>query len=217
MSLGMLGAAIAWSSKDAAEDRSAHNSELATRALSEASVAVEQGKGAEAAAKEANRRLAALGKPTVPVPTVTATVPFQPPAVPEGLSAEQAAAVRAILSAEIAKVRPSLTPAERDQVARVAAAYVPKPADGKTPTAAQLQPLMNTALAGYCASGRCDAKPPVAGPTGPEGKKGPKGDPADPVTDAQVKAQVEPLMATAVAAYCGQESKPCAIPGPPGS
>jgi hypothetical protein len=103
---------------------------------------------------------------------------------------------------------------------------------GPPPSAAQVA----TAVASYCASGRCAGKSPSAaqvasavatycnakgecqGPTGTAGQPGAQGSPGatgpqgiqgphgDPATSAQIAA--------AVTAYCGQDSKPCA--GTPG-
>lgn len=215
MSLGMMGAAIAWSSKDAAEERSVQNASAAARALAQASTAVDQGKANQDGLKEANRRLAELGKPTVPVPTITIT-PEPPPIVQvDGLNASQAAAVRTIIASELLRYRPTLTKAEADSIAKSAAALVPKPADGKTPTAAQLQPMVQAALLGFCANGRCDGKVGAAGKNAP----------------APTDAQLRPLIISALASYCaalpsgtcagsqGEPGRPGAdstVPGPPG-
>jgi hypothetical protein len=56
---------------------------------------------------------------------------------------------------------------------------VPKPADGKTPTNAQLQPLVSAAVATFCANGAC---------------RGKDGADAPPVTQSQ--------LAATLAAYC---------------
>jgi hypothetical protein len=142
---------------------------------------------------EANRRLVALGKPPVPVPTVA-------PAQPTGLTAEQAAAVRLIVADQVSSQKVSITQAEISQIARVAAQMVPKPADGKTPTAAQLQPVVTAAIAAYCTGDKC------VGKTGSVGPKGDRGSDAPKVTDEELLTAAE----QALAAYCGQESSPCA-------
>lgn len=146
-----------------------------------------------AAVDEANRRLVALGKQPVAVPTPQ---PSQP--IPAGLTA---ADVREIVQTELAQHKAVLSQAEVQQIARVAAALVPKPKDGVSPSATQLQLAAQAAVAAYCAGDKCVR-------TGPEGKQGPKGDDgadAPKVTDEQ-------LYAAAVAArdsYCAQDSKPC--------
>ena len=163
--------------------------------------------GAKAAAEEANRRLAAAGKPTVPVPTVT---PVDPPSTePDAVSLDE---VRSVVLSELAGHQDDLTQAEINQIARVAASMVPKPKDGKSPTAAELNLLVSTTLAAYCAGGRCDGNDgadgkPGATVTGPPGKDAPA------VTDEQLEAAAK----QALASYCGQDSKPCQGPtGPAG-
>jgi hypothetical protein len=142
---------------------------------------------------EANRRLIALGKPPVAVPTVA-------PAQPTGLTAEQSAAVRLIVADQLSSQKVTITQTEISQIARVAAQMVPKPADGTTPTAAQLQPVITAAIAAYCTGDKCVGKAGQVGPKGDPGKDAPK------VTDEELLAAAE----QALAAYCGQESSPCA-------
>lgn len=147
---------------------------------------------------EANRRLQAAGKPPVPVPTPT------PVPVPssEGLTAYEYAQVRALVDAEVGKAKAPITQAEVTQIARVAATFVPRPKDGKTVTAAELQPLVAIALATYCGEDRCVGR---AGDEGRKGDTGKDGRDAPKITDEQLK----PLIATSLEAYCGQSDKPC--------
>jgi hypothetical protein len=147
---------------------------------------------------EANRRLKAAGKQPVPVPAQT---PVQVPSS-DGLSAEEYATVRAMIDAEVSKARAPITQAEVTQIARVAATFVPRPRDGKSVTAAELQPLVAVALATYCGEGRCTGR---AGDDGAKGDTGDRGADAPKVTDEQLR----PLIATSLAAYCGQPDKPC--------
>lgn len=150
------------------------------------------------AALEANRRLAAAGKPTVPVPSVTPVSPSAGPLV-VGLSVDT---VRAVVASELAQQKVTLTQAEISQIARVAATLVPKPADGKTPTPAQVQPVVTSVVAAYCAGDKCVPQP---GAKGDRGDKGEPGADAPKVTDEELLAAAK----QALAAYCAQDSKPC--------
>lgn len=132
-----------------------------------------------------------------PTPTVTPEKPEQ--SVPAGVTEGQ---VRDIVAAEVARRNLSLTPSQITTIATVAAKMVPRPADGKTPTNAQLKPLVSVAVATFCANDACRGKdgadaPPVTqqqltttlvayceprndcigsdGKQGPEGKQGPIG------------------------------------------
>lgn len=175
-------------------DRADRNAQAAANADARASAAGDQASAAAAAAKEANRRLAALGKPTVPIPTVTISEP--PVFIPDGLTAQQTLAVRGIIADELVRAHPDLTPAQVQQISRVAASLVVKPKDGKTPTAAELTPLAQAAQRAYCVDGRCEGKTGTQGPVGPAGKDAPA------VTDEQLRSTVD--------AYCAQDARPCA-------
>lgn len=135
---------------------------------------------------EANRRLIALGKSPVPVPKVVS---------PDEFTAEEAAAVRLIVADQIARAKTPITQAEISQIAKAAAALIPKPADGKSPTPAQMQTYAKVAVASYCLEDRCVRQP----------KDGKDGDPAPKVTDEELLRAAQ----TALAAYCAQEEKPC--------
>jgi hypothetical protein len=156
---------------------------------------------AKAGVEEANRRLRAAGKPTVPVPSTT---PVSPPVTTEveSVSVEQ---VRAIVVTELARSKAQLTQAEISQIARVAASMVPRPKDGRTPTKAEIQPMVTVAVASYCLEGRCTGKPGRDGNDGKDGRDGVDGKDAPKVTDEQLLAAAQ----QALQAYCAQESQPC--------
>lgn len=194
MSLGLIGAAVALGSRGESESRASKNANAAARADARASAAGTQADVATKAAEEANRRLRALGKPTVSIPTVTISQP--PVVIPDGLTAQQTIAVRGIIADELTRSHPDLTPVQIQQISRVAASLVAKPKDGKTPTVAELTPLAQAAQRAYCASGRCEGKPGAPGSTGPAGKD------AAAVTDEQLRSAVD--------SYCAQDSRPCA-------
>jgi hypothetical protein len=153
------------------------------------------------AATEANRRLAAAGKPTVPVPSVAPVSPATS-APATSLSVED---VRTIVGTELARQKIALPQSEVQQIARVAAQLVPKPADGKTPTPAEIQPRVTAAIAAYCVDDKCVGKPGVVGPKGDPGDKGEPGVDAPKVTDAELLAAAQ----QALAAYCASDGKPC--------
>lgn len=161
--------------------------------------------------EEANRRLRAAGKPTVPVPSVTPVSPPPSTAEVDSLTVDQ---VRAIVVTELASHKAVLSQAEISQVARVAAAMVPKPQDGKTPTKAELQPMVAAALAAYCVDDKCVGKPGKDGANGKDGRDGENGKDAPAVTDAQLLAAAQQVLQ----AYCAQETQPCKGPqGEPGA
>lgn len=137
---------------------------------------------ARKAAEEANRRLKAAGKPTVPIPSPTATIP--PPATNQAGVTE--AQVKTIVSTAIRAYRPTLTPSQVEQIARVTAPKVTRPKDGRTPTAADLQPLVSLAVTSFCGQDRC------------VGKRGAAGQDAPPVTDERLSALID----TSLRAYC---------------
>lgn len=208
VAIALMVAAFAWGTRGDLTERADRNESTANQALKSAAEASSQANSAVAAAEEANRRLRAAGKPTVPVPIVT-PVPLPPPVV-AGLTASQIETVRAIISSELASYK--LPSAAVSQIAVAAAAMVPKPKDGHTPTAAELKPLATAAaqaaLLSYCADGKCNPKP---GPVGPSGPAGPSGAPGKPGEDAPAvtDAQLRPIVAEAFTAYCNQESRPC--------
>lgn len=192
-------AAFALGGQQEAEKRAGNNATAASEAKQQAGAAA-------SAAEEANRRLRAAGKPTVPIPTVT----VQPPVQVTGLSSDQVVAVRGIIENELSGYK--LPASAVAQIAAAAAAMVPKPKDGHTPTVAEIKPLAaaaaQAALLSYCADGKCNPKP---GPGGPSGPAGPSGAPGKPGQDAPAvtDAQLRPIVAEAFTAYCNQESRPC--------
>lgn len=203
MATSLIVAALALGGQHEATKRSGTNATAAAQANEKAETAGRNASVAVSAAQEANRRLAAAGKPTVQIPTVTVSPPPAPQV--EGLTAEQEAAVRTILVSQLAAYQPTLTPAQVQQIAALAAATVPKPKDGHTPTAVELQPLVVAAQAAYCSGGKCDGKTGAPGTPGADGTPGQAGDRGPGPTDEQVQTAV----VAGVAAYCGQESKPC--------
>jgi hypothetical protein len=210
MAIAMMVAALAWSTRGDLTARADRNEQAAAAADQKAVQAAGQANAAAAAAEEANRRLKAAGKPTVPVPSVAPVTIFPP--VTTGLTSDQIESVRSLISSQLATYR--LPAAAVSQIATAAAAMVPKPKDGHTPTAAELKPLVVAAQAAYCADGKCtpkpakDGTPGVAGPTGPPGPAGPTGAPgkdAPPLT----AEQIQPIVTEAFEAYCAQPGEPC--------
>jgi hypothetical protein len=200
---------------------------IANIAEQNAKTASKDAKKAQDAVKLANGRLASEGLPTVPVPTITPPVPI-PTAVPlpDRFTIEEQVAVQVMISAEIAKLDLRLSTTELAQLARVAAdiavSKIPRPKDGKTPTLAELKPLVDAAVATRCAGDKCrgPAAIPTPGPSGPPGKQGERGATGEQgprVTDAELRAQVEATLAVmlekavadAVAQYCASAEKPC--------
>jgi hypothetical protein len=157
---------------------------------------------ARKAAEQANQRLKEAGKPTVSIPSPTTTV-VPPPAAP-GLTAAQ---VQAIVSTAIRAYRPTLTPSQVEQIARVTAPKVTRPKDGRTPTTAELQPLVSVAVTTFCGEDRCVGKP---------GPKGEPGNDAPPVTDERLSALID----ASLKAYCAQHNgcvgADSTVPGPAG-
>lgn len=201
MATSLIVAAFAIGGQKEAQDGRKANANAAAQADRKADVANQNAAAAAAAAAEANRRLQAAGKPTVPIPTITVSV-SPSVSIPEGLSANQLAAVQQLIENALSRYQPSMTPAQVQQIAAAAAALVPKPKDGHTLTATELQPLAAAALVAFCADGKCTPKP---GKDGTPGQNGQNGKDAPPVTDEQLR----PVVASGIAAYCGQESKPC--------
>lgn len=177
---------------------SQRSSTLEQQVLANGKIAQEAKEGVE----EANRRLRAAGKPTVPVPTVSPISPPPSKSEQDSLTVEQ---VRAVVLTELAQYKVQLTQAEISQIARVAATLVPAGADGKTPTEAEIRPMVMAAVAAYCVGDKCVGKPGADGKPGVDGKDAPK------VTDAELLKSAQ----EALAVYCAAETKPCE--GKPGA
>ena len=203
--LVVLTGTVAWLmiQNPALQESADTSSTTANQALTKVAEVEGKVKANEKALAEANARLIALGKTPVAVPAAAASSP--PVQVDEFTDAE-AAAVRVIVADQISRQKVTITQAEISQIARIAAALVPKPKDGSTPTAAQLQPIVTATLAAYCVDDKC------VGAKGDEGNPGPKGDPGERGEQGPKVTDEELLTAarTALVAYCGQESKPCA-------
>jgi len=178
------------------QDDAQASSTTANQALTKVSEVEGQVQANSVALAEANRRLVALGKTPVPVPKAE---PPAPPVQVDEFTAKEAAAVRVIVADQIARQKVQITQAEISQIARIAALLVPKPKDGTTPTAAQLQPIVTATLAAYCVGDKC------VGAKGDRGDKGEPGTAAPKVTDEELLAAAQ----QALASYCAQDSKPC--------
>lgn len=178
------------------QDNADTSNQTANQALTKVTEVEAQVAANAKALAEANARLVALGKTPVPVPPTPKT--SAPVEVDEFTEAE-AAAVRLIVADQISRSPAKVTQAEINQIARVAAALVPKPRDGKTPTAAELKPVVEAVLAAFCAEDRCVGKQGAEGPEGPRGKDAPE------VTDEQLLTAAQ----QALASYCAGDTKPC--------
>lgn len=102
--------------------------------------------------------------------------------------------VRAIVTDELSKSKIDLTQTQVSQIARVAAAMVPKPKDGITPSSTQVQGVVSATITAFCAQ----ASQPC------RGKEGLKGKDAPPITEAQLSA--------VVGAFCGADAVNCRGP-----
>lgn len=210
LAIAVIALATFWGGREDAAERANRNAGAAAEARAMASTAVGNTEKLQTGLDEANRQLRALGKPAVSVPTVPVTVPPVPPVAVEGLNSSQIQAVRAIVSAQLASYQiPASVVA---QIAAAAAAMVPKPKDGHTPTAAELKPLVAAAQAAYCADGKCIPKPGAEGSPGKPGEPGaastipgPAGRDAPPLTAEQIR----PIVTEAFTAYCAQPGEPC--------
>lgn len=151
------------------------------------------------ALNEANSRLIALGKAPVPVPS-----PPPAQASPEGLTASQLEAVRAVVVDVLDSHNAKVSQATINQITQASASLATQN------VTAGLQAVVKATVIAYCVDDKC--RGPV-GPTGPAGRVGGDGKPAPAVTDEQLLQAAT----QALAAYCGQDSKPCLGPqGPAG-
>ena len=106
----------------------------------------------------------------------------------KGMSPDQ---VRGIVTEELGKYKVTLTRDQVSTIASAAAALVPKPENGTTPTAAQVQGVVSATIKTFCAQ----SSSPCQGQTGPKGKD------AAPITADQLR--------DAVAAFCGEDAVNC--------
>lgn len=137
---------------------------------------------------EANRRLIALGKAPVTVPSVT------PSPQPAGLTS---ADVRLIVTQELADQHITITQSEVSQISKAVDTL-------KNQMPVQVKTAATLAVAAYCADARCQPKP-TPGPTGPKGDKGDNGKDAPKITDEELLATVQ----AALTSFCAQDSHPC--------
>jgi hypothetical protein len=196
--LVVLSATVAWLMVQVPtlQDHADSSTATANKALTKVSEVEAQVNANAKALNEANARLIALGKTPVAIPKPQ---PSTPPVQVDEFTAEEAAAVRLIVADQLSRQKVTITQAEVSQIARVAAQLVPKPVDGKTPTAAQIQPVVTAAVAAYCTGDKCVGKAGQVGPKGDRGPDGPK------VTDEELlKASQQ-----ALTAYCAGETSPC--------
>ena len=184
------------------EDSADRSESKANTALTRVDQLEQQVAANGSALDKANRQLVALGKTPVPVPSAAPTTPLPEP---DQFTADEAAAVRVIVADLIARQKVQITQAEISQIARVAAAMVPKPKDGKSPTPAEVQRIVTVAIAAYCVGDKCVGKPGADGKPGQDGTDGADGKDAPEVTDDELLAAAQ----TALASYCAQETKPC--------
>jgi hypothetical protein len=214
LAIAVIALATFWGGRQDAAARANKNADAAAQAQAVASTAADNTEKLKVGLDEANRQLRALGKPAVPVPTLAPVTvpPVVPPVQVEGLNSSQNAAVRNIISNELAAYK--LPAAATAQIAAQAASLVPKPKDGHTPTAAELKPLVAAAQAAYCADGKCLGKPGASGTPGAngtpgrdgkDGRDGIDGKDAPPLTDEQIK----PIVIEAFNAYCAQPGDLC--------
>lgn len=149
---------------------------------------------------DANAKLIALGKAPVPVPSPRP----EPEPTPQGLTASQLEAVRAVVVDELDSHQAKVSQATINQIAHTAGTLATQNITAGLPAS------VKAAVAAYCVDDKCVGKP---GDKGPKGDPGDRGEPAPAVTDEQLLAAAQ----QALAAYCGQEAKPCQGPaGKPG-
>ncbi|HEY9414287.1 MAG TPA: hypothetical protein VIQ30_05980, partial [Pseudonocardia sp.] len=107
--------------------------------------------------------------------------------------------VRAVVTDEIGRYKLTVTRAEINQIARTAAAMVPKPKDGVSPTDAEIRFRVAAAVAAFCLDDKCVKQ-------GADGKPGATGKDAPKATDEELLKAAQQALAT----FCAADSKPCA-------
>lgn len=140
---------------------------------------------------DANARLIALGKAPVPVPTPRP----EPEPTPDGLTASQLAAVRAVVVDELDSHNAKVSQDTITQITKAAGTLAAQNVN------AGLGAAVKSAVAAYCVDDKCVKKPK----DGKDGTNGTDGKDAPAVTDEQLLTAAT----QALVAYCGQESKPC--------
>jgi hypothetical protein len=155
------------------------------------------GANAEALA-DANAKLIALGKAPVPVPSPRPS----PEPQPQGLTASQLEAVRAVVVDELGSHNAKVSQATINQITQAAGTLATQNITAGLPAS------VKAAVAAYCVDDKCVGKPGETGKPGQNGRDGEDGADAPAVTDEQLLAAAQ----QALAAYCGQEAKPCQGP-----
>jgi hypothetical protein len=136
---------------------------------------------------DANAKLVALGKAPVPVPS-----PPPAQASPEGLTASELQAVRAVVVDELDSHNAKVSQDTITQITKAAGTLAAQNVN------AGLGAAVKSVVAAYCVDDKCVKKPK-------DGKDGTDGKDAPAVTDEQLLTAAT----QALVAYCGQESKPC--------
>jgi hypothetical protein len=109
--------------------------------------------------------------------------------------------LRRFISQEVTRQIPTdreLLPSQINEIAKIAAIYVPKPADGKPPTPEQMDSAARAAVAQLCANDAC---------------KGPKG---DPPTQDELSALVDARLSAMCDGSCEGEDGTPGTDGAPG-
>jgi len=140
---------------------------------------------------DANSKLIALGKAPVPVPTPRP----EPEPTPDGLTASQLAAVRAVVVDELDSHNAKISQDTITQITKAAGTLAAQNVN------AGLGAAVKSTVAAYCVDDKCVKKPK----DGKDGTNGTDGKDAPAVTDEQLLTAAT----QALVAYCGQESKPC--------
>lgn len=190
----LLAVAVGWSmiQSQASTVRAEASEATAKQALSKVTELDGKVSANGQALNEANSRLIALGKAPVPVPS-----PPPAQASPEGLTASQLEAVRAVVVDELGSHNAKVSQATINQITKAAGTLATQN------ITAGLGAAVKAAVIAYCVDDKCVGND---GQPGKNGRDGENGKDAPAVTDEQLLASAQ----QALAAYCGQEAKPCA-------